>query len=407
MYLSSDILFLEEEPTYTIYNSAWNTALMVEESLFHALKERNLDLVRSLAGEEAMADFLREGILAESEEIYHRMTKERIPPRAVGQDEHLVAPKVAYLQLTRQCNLRCSYCYNRENLCPVDATQGEVLRKILKNLRKAGVETVVFTGGEPMVRKDFPELVERALKEGMCVQVLTNGTRMKDHVDTLQKVHAIIVSIDTVIQDHNLRTGLSVEGLIRDLAGLPEDIIGKTAIRSVITGTHPHDWRAVKNFAEAHGFAFMSTIVMPCGVEDFIHLPPMEALEQEREEISSALGCSSCGASKGILAVDGEGEIYPCQAMMRRPLRLANILDENWKQELATRRKELGIFDRNVNTVEHCSQCKVRYICGGGCMAVSYDVYGDLRRTVKEICPYKMAEAEGKLRGIIHMAGGI
>ncbi|MEG2075542.1 MAG: radical SAM protein [Victivallaceae bacterium] len=79
-------------------------------------------------------------------------------------------PDYAELFLTARCNLRCRYCYvEHEN------SAAEWLR-ILRELAENQCFRVLFTGGEPLLRTDFPELVAAAVAGRMRFSLTTNGT---------------------------------------------------------------------------------------------------------------------------------------------------------------------------------------------------------------------------------------
>jgi sulfatase maturation enzyme AslB (radical SAM superfamily) len=67
-------------------------------------------------------------------------------------------PVALYMQVTHACNLKCVYCYNKEDR--VDATQGVALSlketsKLLADAKELGTKHVVFTGGEPLLREKY------------------------------------------------------------------------------------------------------------------------------------------------------------------------------------------------------------------------------------------------------------
>lgn len=399
--LSPDLLFVDHQGKHLVYQSARNSGLVLSSELCSALKSRDLERVLALADADALADLLSEGILYTDPDAYaeHAQT---------GQDpshEELVTPRIAYIQVTRACNLRCSYCYNRENLRQSDRTPSATLLKMFSLLRENGVETLIFTGGEPTVRRDFEELVRQADGMGFRLQLLTNGTGLLRRHASLPVFSSIIASVDTLRPEHSLRCGLDLPRLTEDLRALPAEIRRKTTLRAVVGRSYPDDWREVKAFADAHGFSFMTTVMMPSCPADLDQLPTLENLNMIPEPFRQAIGCNSCGAGRGILALDGEGWIYPCQALIREPLRLANLFHEDWKTALIAARRRLRLWERTVDRIEPCSRCSVRYLCGGGCMAVSYDVYKDLFATVREICAFRKAEALGKLQGILEAVG--
>jgi 12,18-didecarboxysiroheme deacetylase len=78
---------------------------------------------------------------------------------------------------TRRCNLKCIHCYAHAKDRPAEGelttAQG---RALLDDLAAFGVPVVLFSGGEPLVRKDLPELAAYAVGKGMRAVISTNGT---------------------------------------------------------------------------------------------------------------------------------------------------------------------------------------------------------------------------------------
>ncbi|MFO7930405.1 MAG: 12,18-didecarboxysiroheme deacetylase [Thermodesulfobacteriota bacterium] len=78
---------------------------------------------------------------------------------------------------TRRCNLKCIHCYahakagKQEN--ELSTKEGKAL---IDDLAHMGVPVLLFSGGEPLMRPDLPELAEYAVKKGMRAVISTNGT---------------------------------------------------------------------------------------------------------------------------------------------------------------------------------------------------------------------------------------
>jgi cyclic pyranopterin phosphate synthase len=85
------------------------------------------------------------------------------------------------VSLTDRCNLRCSYCMPAEGLDwlphPEVLTDDEVVRLITIGVRRLGIREVRFTGGEPLIRRGFVDIVRRTreLGEDLHLSVTTNG----------------------------------------------------------------------------------------------------------------------------------------------------------------------------------------------------------------------------------------
>jgi len=111
----------------------------------------------------------------------------------VGPGDHLryekkEAPKpVVVWNCTRQCNLNCIHCYARANnqRSPdeMDTAAGEAF---IRDLADFGIPVLLFSGGEPLLRKDFFPLADLAKGLGLRVALSTNGTliteKMADNI---------------------------------------------------------------------------------------------------------------------------------------------------------------------------------------------------------------------------------
>jgi len=79
--------------------------------------------------------------------------------------------------ITRRCNLRCVHCYaHAREEAGTDELTTEQGRILLDDLAAFGVPVVLFSGGEPLARRDLPELAAYAVGKGMRAVISTNGT---------------------------------------------------------------------------------------------------------------------------------------------------------------------------------------------------------------------------------------
>ncbi|MDP3493482.1 MAG: radical SAM protein, partial [Hyphomonadaceae bacterium] len=119
--------------------------------------------------------------------------------------------KVTYLRLsiTDRCDLRCTYCMpERMTFLPrKDVLSFEELDELVTTFASFGVDKLRITGGEPLVRKDFMELMarfSRHLGNGLNELTLTtNGTLLSKYAGDLSAigVRRINVSLDTLKRD--------------------------------------------------------------------------------------------------------------------------------------------------------------------------------------------------------------
>ncbi len=118
--------------------------------------------------------------------------------------------KIEYLRLsiTDRCNLRCQYCMGdkdiiflpREELLTVDE-----IKSVTEIFSQLGVRKIRVTGGEPLVRRNFREIVEviDSIPTIEEISITTNGIRLEEELEFLstKKIHSLNISLDTLKEE--------------------------------------------------------------------------------------------------------------------------------------------------------------------------------------------------------------
>jgi 7-carboxy-7-deazaguanine synthase len=133
------------------------------------------------------------------------------------------------------CNLRCIYCdtvYARD-----DAGDEEIIEmsieEVIESAHSFGISLIEITGGEPLMQKETPVLVERLLHSGFTVLIETNGSISIKDLDE----RAIIIM--------DIKTPASGMFENMDLLNL-KYLKAKDEVKFVITGRNDYEW--AKNF---------------------------------------------------------------------------------------------------------------------------------------------------------------
>ena len=104
---------------------------------------------------------------------------------------------VVVWNMTKRCNLKCVHCYAQaldvEGTDDISTNQAKV---IIDDLASYGAPVMLFSGGEPLVRKDLIELANHATSKGMRAVISTNGTLInKEKAKELKEVGLSYVGI--------------------------------------------------------------------------------------------------------------------------------------------------------------------------------------------------------------------
>ncbi len=110
-------------------------------------------------------------------------------------------------QITKKCNYHCPFCLSGEQELyelPLDT-----IKSIIDILADANVVRIDFTGGEPMLRKDFLEILKYASNKGIETLVTSNGSSYSDEIaQTLLETNTLLlISLDGDEETHDKSRG--------------------------------------------------------------------------------------------------------------------------------------------------------------------------------------------------------
>ncbi|MCJ7740541.1 radical SAM protein [Candidatus Microgenomates bacterium] len=138
-----------------------------------------------------------------------------------------------YISPLEKCNLRCKMCYTRKSNQILK--ENEILEFVEKYKKAHRLETITFCGGEVFLLPYFTGLVNKLSKQGIFVQIITNGTIDKLNELSQPNLINLIVSLDGLPQYHDKNRGLG--NFTKSLAFLKKarDLGFHTEIFSIVT----------------------------------------------------------------------------------------------------------------------------------------------------------------------------
>jgi cyclic pyranopterin phosphate synthase len=210
------------------------------------------------------------------------------------------------ISVTDRCNLRCIYCMPPEGVPHISHSEilsYEEIRVVVQAAAQLGIRRIRLTGGEPLVRVDFPELVKMLSRiEGITeLSLTTNGTLLKDYAYALKQagLSRVNVSLDALRADR-------FQDITR--VGELEDVLaGIEAAKEA--GLHPIKMNTVVmrgiNDDEILDFARM-TYTEGWHVR-FIELMPFKGVAQPVPSVEVQQHVSSLGSLEPCMSITGNG----------------------------------------------------------------------------------------------------
>ncbi len=296
-------------------------------------------------------------------------------------------PLSGSLALTHRCNLACAHCYARDEHPDVAATElgSGQWERIIGEVKEAGCLYLLLTGGEPLLRGDFPELYSFAKSSGFLVTVFTNGTLVTDEIAGLfralppRQVEISLYGASAVT--HDRVTGVA-GSFSRALQGI-EKLLGQgvpVGLKSVLMTLNADEFSAIEGLARGYGVKFrIDAAVFPALGGDRrpldLRVSPEQAVAQEMASPERAKEWRefydsfnvvpfgnkifACNAGRTNFHVDPDGNLFPCLiARSRKYSLVSGSFQAGWEGEIARIREEEAVGDFR------CGNCEKKQICG-------------------------------------------
>ncbi|HET9163316.1 MAG TPA: GTP 3',8-cyclase MoaA [Solirubrobacterales bacterium] len=286
------------------------------------------------------------------------------------------------VSVTDRCNFRCQYCMPAEGLPWLDREEilsFEEVERLVRVFVGLGIEDVRLTGGEPLVRRDFPALVSMLARiEGICdLSLTTNGYLLERDAEALVRagIGRVNVSIDSLQRDRFFEIAR------RD--ALPQVLRGLAAI-----GAYPEvrpvkvNAVAMRDFTEAEVERFCEFARSTDFQVRFIEVMPLDA--------DRAWSPESVLAGEELRCMIEA--LHPLKELPREPAATARVF------RFADGRGEIGF----VNPVSEpfCADCdRIRLTAEGKLRTCLFSIHEtDLRE------PLRMGAGDAELAAMIREA---
>jgi radical SAM protein with 4Fe4S-binding SPASM domain len=114
-------------------------------------------------------------------------------------------------ELTLACNARCTHCGSDAGRPRDDELTTDEALGVIDQLADLGCRSITFSGGEPLLRHDWPELTRAVVLRGVRAELITNGLLAAERADDIARAgfHAVNVSIDGPREVHDEIRGVA------------------------------------------------------------------------------------------------------------------------------------------------------------------------------------------------------
>lgn len=289
------------------------------------------------------------------------------------------------LDLTRRCNLRCRHCYLGGEDSPEAELTTEQWTGIIGELAEAGCLFLLITGGEPLLRPDFPAIYRHAKQKGMVVTVFTNGTLVTEAMVRLFRdwpPHEVEVSIYAATPaTHDRVTG--VEGSFEQAWQGIRQLLGagvRLKLKTVLMTMNQPELEGMRALALEAGVPFrFDPAIFPCLQGDArpveLRVEAKAAVEAEfadgrvarqyMEYYQSSRNRAglpelfTCGAGRDYFHIDAAGRLHPCLMVPGIAYDLTRgTFGEGW------RLTGEAVKGRPSGDLSPCRECDKSVFCG-------------------------------------------
>jgi radical SAM protein with 4Fe4S-binding SPASM domain len=318
---------------------------------------------------------------------------------------------IAYYAITDGCNLRCPYCYASSEKClPGELTTAQS-KSLVSQIAAFGTKTIVFTGGEPMLRKDLFEIVQHAVDSGLKCNIITNATMIR--TPALARRFAELFSLVTVSVDggtaetHDRTRGKGSFAKTHKALRLLNDAGVVPAINHIVTSENLDELEDFATFVsgiEVRSIRLMNHNDLGRGAADEDDFGWQDHLKLQQLVWTSPIAgrlrmdgprpaspCSvkgNCGMGGNEIYVNSLGDVYPCKLVTGQAELAGSVktqsLAEIFAGPVLTPMRRSTVFGGEFHS--DCEKCYIKANCGGGCRATHMSESGDLRRNSRHIC---------------------
>jgi radical SAM protein with 4Fe4S-binding SPASM domain len=378
-FFNEDVYLVKGAKHSAIYDLAKGEVYSVDDTFGSAL-----DL--ALMGRTPKEIIMQTGNnLYETIEFLNKLAKQGLagwyegPTRPPKSYKDLPAPpwqlRLAWLELTDVCNLRCIHCYNDSRLPRLpekETVPTEGLRCLLYELAELGCSQLQLTGGEALLREDqLLDLIPVAEEKGIQAEVFTNLTLLTTRTAKFFKEHNVWVGTSLYAPDDKVHDSITrVNGsFARTVEGIRKLMSEGIRLRIEIVAMPQNENRLNETIRFAKEELGVDRVKVSrvlrvgraCSVASEELASPGDKLsfpKISKEDFVARLHGHNCW--RGQIAIACSGDVFPCPC--ERDVVLGDVTRQNLR-DIVLSDDLKRIWGLTKDKIETCKDCEYRYAC--------------------------------------------
>ena len=273
--------------------------------------------------------------------------------------------KKIYIEITNVCNLNCSFCQKIDR--QLEFMNVETFKTIIKNIKEYTDYIYLHVKGEPVLHKEIYNFIDIAGKEGLKVNITSNGTILNHKILELEGLRQFNFSLHSFEEE----SGINKTDYIQSILEYSKEAKAKGKIVSLRLWNIEDESLREKNrdvltqIEEFYGISLdLDKFVRGRGVkvEDKIYLNFEEVFvwpNLNKKFYSEKGFCYGLNTHLGILV---DGTVIPCCLDDNGVINLGNIKNNTLKEILDSERTKNIIegFKNRICTEELCKRCEFK-----------------------------------------------
>jgi len=300
-------------------------------------------------------------------------------------------PRISFA-VTNKCNLTCDYCCKDSSIEKEEKLEIEELKMIIDIIVKLNPINLTISGGEPMIRKDFKELIDYTKssynkKLILCTNATLINSQNAEYI--AENFYAVEISLDGYDEEtcSKARGKGIFNKVMKSIHLLKNNGCNRISL-SMVVGKHNYHYKT--KFEELNERLGTTPIVryfcsQGRGLENnkkyledgtLFYTPSDEYENYEYEQIDTG----HCNAGINQVHISHEGNLYLCPNLTDDKFKICNMKDFDSSAIEKLYKRDYNAFrkfdDLKENNNEHCEDCSINIFCNV-CPAKTYLIKND------------------------------